>query len=67
MICNASRRFNINIDPKSVKFVFLNWRGWVEASRYPYFTLLGQSIGSMILGIEALVKLVPGNIPFDFI
>ncbi|KAI1291756.1 GDP-Man:Man(3)GlcNAc(2)-PP-Dol alpha-1,2-mannosyltransferase [Halotydeus destructor] len=41
------------------KFVFLTTRSWVEASRYPVFTLLGQSLGSLILAVEALFKFVP--------
>ena len=45
--------------PVQVEFVFLQWRGWVEASKYPYFTLLGQSLGSLFLGWEALVAFVP--------
>lgn len=31
---------------------------------YPYFTLLGQSLGSIWLGIEALNSFVPGKILF---
>lgn len=31
---------------------------------YPYFTLLGQSLGSIWLGIEALNSLLPGDIKF---
>lgn len=42
-----------------MKFVFLKRRNLVEASRYPYFTLLGQSIGSVFLGWEALRKCIP--------
>lgn len=51
--------FNIAIDEKSVDFVFLRKRSWVEAERYPHFTLLGQSLGSMWLGLEALLKFQP--------
>lgn len=29
---------------------------------YPYFTLLGQSLGSIYLGFEALAQLNPGNL-----
>ena len=54
----AKERFNITL-PIPVKFVFLNKRQWVEASPYPFFTLLGQSIGSIFLGWEALVKFNP--------
>lgn len=54
----ARERFNITL-PRPVMFVFLKKRQWVEASPYPFFTLLGQSIGSMLLGWEALVRFNP--------
>ena len=38
----------------SVKFVHLKKRGLVEADRYPRFTMLGQSLGSMLMTWEAL-------------
>eukprot|EP01134_Creolimax_fragrantissima_P001507 CFRG1507T1 len=44
---------------RPVDFVFLEKRYWVEAARYPIFTLLGQSLGSVVLGWEALGKCVP--------
>lgn len=52
--------FNITVDPKRLEFIFLNKRKWVEAEKYPYFTLLGQSLGSIFLGLEALLKFQPG-------
>ncbi|XP_033646825.1 GDP-Man:Man(3)GlcNAc(2)-PP-Dol alpha-1,2-mannosyltransferase-like [Asterias rubens] len=58
IIQKAKQRFNISIT-KPVEFVFLKKRHLVEASTYPYFTLLGQSLGSMILGWEALMNCVP--------
>lgn len=58
IIRRAKERFNITL-PTPVKFVFLKKRQWVEASPYPFFTLLGQSIGSIFLGWEALVKFNP--------
>lgn len=51
---------NIDID-KSIKFIYLTKRSYIEASKYPCFTLLGQAIGSMILGFEALQKMAPGK------
>ena len=63
----ARQRFNISLprdDPDQVHFVFLQRRMWVEASRYPFFTLLGQSLGSLVLGWEALVSCIP-DIYFD--
>lgn len=56
---NAEKRFNIKIQKSSVHFVFLQRRNLVEARIYPVFTLLGQSLGSMVLGLEAILKFVP--------
>jgi len=56
---NAKARFNIDISIDSVEFVYLTRRPWIEAYKYPHFTLLGQSIGSIYLGFEALGKFVP--------
>lgn len=58
IIRRASLIFNIQVK-NNVKFVYLHRRNWVEAKKYPYFTLLGQSIGSMWLALEALNKLQP--------
>lgn len=58
IMAKVRSRFNIVL-LQQVEFVFLHYRGWVEAVKYPYFTLLGQSIGSIILGLEALCKFVP--------
>lgn len=54
----ARRRFSIRL-PRAVKFVFLKHRLLVEAKLYPHFTLLGQSVGSIFLGWEALTEFVP--------
>lgn len=56
---NAKNVFNIAVDVSNIDFVFLVKRSWVEAERYPRFTLLGQSFGSIVLGIEALLKYQP--------
>jgi alpha-1,2-mannosyltransferase len=37
----------------------LKLRHWVEASRYPFVTMLGQSLGSVVLAFEALTHLAP--------
>ncbi len=58
ILSKARQRFNIVL-PRTVDFVFLRRRHWVEAERYPYFTMLGQSLGSLVLGWEALTKFVP--------
>lgn len=54
----AEQRFNIKLTAP-VQFVYLRRRRWVEADVYPYFTLLGQSLGSIVLGVEALAAFVP--------
>ncbi|XP_011701399.1 PREDICTED: GDP-Man:Man(3)GlcNAc(2)-PP-Dol alpha-1,2-mannosyltransferase isoform X1 [Wasmannia auropunctata] len=54
----TEKTFNLKLRP-NIEFVYLHGRKWVEASTYPYFTLLGQSLGSVFLGIEALNNLTP--------
>uniref|UniRef100_A0A0E0F791 GDP-Man:Man(3)GlcNAc(2)-PP-Dol alpha-1,2-mannosyltransferase n=1 Tax=Oryza meridionalis TaxID=40149 RepID=A0A0E0F791_9ORYZ len=39
--------------------VHLNRRKWIEASTYPHFTMIGQSLGSVYLAWEALNKFTP--------
>ncbi|KIE02566.1 alpha-1,2-mannosyltransferase alg11, partial [Metarhizium majus ARSEF 297] len=52
-------RFNIHLHPPTVQFLYLSKRHWVLASSWPHFTLLGQSVGSMILAWDAFSLLVP--------
>lgn len=59
IIDNAEKRFNIKIRKSSVHFIFLRGRFLVEARLYPVCTILGQSLGSMILGLEAALNFVP--------
>ena len=40
----------MNISSQRLRFVYLHQRKYVEATMYPYFTMLGQSFGSLILG-----------------
>lgn len=54
----VKNRLNVNLE-KEVKFIYLHRRKWVEANMYPYFTLLGQALGSIFLGFEALNQLNP--------
>ncbi|KAK9761616.1 asparagine-linked glycosylation protein, partial [Basidiobolus ranarum] len=51
--------FKIDLNPDTLAFKFLTKRYLVEDKRYKRFTLLGQSLGSIILGWEALTLLVP--------
>ncbi|TRY73648.1 hypothetical protein TCAL_12485 [Tigriopus californicus] len=60
IISQACQRFNIpGLNPESIEFVYLHRRAWVEAVNWPMFTLFGQSLGSLSLGLEALDKAVP--------
>ena len=59
ILANARNRFNILINPARVVFLYLASREYVLASKWPHFTLLGQSMGSLVLGWEALNLLVP--------
>nr|XP_023027193.1 GDP-Man:Man(3)GlcNAc(2)-PP-Dol alpha-1,2-mannosyltransferase [Leptinotarsa decemlineata] len=52
------KRLNVEVE-ENVKFVYLHRRKWVEGDQYPFFTLLGQALGSVYLGYEALVQLNP--------
>jgi alpha-1,2-mannosyltransferase len=56
----AESRFHIPaLDADEVEFVRLKYRALVEDTMYPRFTLLGQSLGSMVLGFEALLRCPP--------
>ncbi|GAO17695.1 uncharacterized protein UV8b_01342 [Ustilaginoidea virens] len=52
-------RFNIHLHSPTLQFLHLSKRHWVLASTWPQFTLLGQSIGSMVLAWDAFSLLVP--------
>ncbi|RFU79444.1 alpha-1,2-mannosyltransferase alg11 [Trichoderma arundinaceum] len=52
-------RFNIQLHAPTVQFLYLSKRHWVLASKWPAFTLLGQSFGSMVLAWDAFSLLVP--------
>jgi alpha-1,2-mannosyltransferase len=53
------KRFTIKMDATRLNFVYLKTRPLLLDKFYPIFTLLGQSLGSMIVGFEAIVKFVP--------
>lgn len=52
-------RFNIRLYAPNITFLYLSKREWVLASSWPRFTLLGQSLGSMILAWDAFSLCVP--------
>lgn len=51
--------FNIHLDKDDITFVYLKCRSFVKPEHYRYFTLLCQSIGSMVLGMESLYRFPP--------
>lgn len=59
IIRNAKLRFNIVV-PTSIEFIYLHKRSWLDPLKYSYFSLLGSSVGSIFVGIEALLKFTPG-------
>ena len=59
ILAKARDRFNMNISDLNLSFVYLHKRRFVEAQYYPHFTMLGQSLGSLVLGVEALLSFVP--------
>eukprot|EP00931_Biecheleriopsis_adriatica_P108261 TRINITY_DN82591_c0_g1_i1.p1 TRINITY_DN82591_c0_g1~~TRINITY_DN82591_c0_g1_i1.p1 ORF type:complete len:529 (-),score=99.42 TRINITY_DN82591_c0_g1_i1:10-1596(-) len=59
-LAQAKKRFGVEVDAAGVRFAILQGRRWVDAVTWPRFTLLGQSIGSVLLGWEALCLFRPG-------
>jgi len=55
----AKDRFGVHLQPDDIEFAHLHGRWWVEASTWRRFTLLGQSLGSVFLGWEALCSFRP--------
>ena len=51
-------RFGLEV-PTSVKLQRIRGRWLIEAKFYPVVTLLGQSLGSMVLGLECLLRYPP--------
>ncbi|KAK5127334.1 hypothetical protein LTR85_006673 [Meristemomyces frigidus] len=59
ILSNVRTRFNIDLQPARICFLYLGTREYVLASKWPHFTLLGQSLGSLVLGWEAFNLLAP--------
>ncbi|KAG4306253.1 hypothetical protein PORY_000241 [Pneumocystis oryctolagi] len=56
--------FDIELDEKRTQFIYLYKRYYISSEQWPRFTLLGQSLGSLILAYEAINQCVP-NIFID--
>ncbi|KAL2112637.1 hypothetical protein VUR80DRAFT_6913 [Thermomyces stellatus] len=59
MLSRVKNRFNIHLNEATVTFVYLSTRHLVLSSTWPRFTLLGQSLGSVIMAWNAFHLLVP--------
>ncbi|PTU17146.1 hypothetical protein P175DRAFT_0505304 [Aspergillus ochraceoroseus IBT 24754] len=59
MLERVQTRFNIQLHAPTVELLYLTSRKYVQSSMYPYMTLLGQSLGSLIVGYDAFTLLVP--------
>ncbi|CAK9005811.1 2-mannosyltransferase (Asparagine-linked glycosylation protein 11 homolog) (Glycolipid 2-alpha-mannosyltransferase) [Durusdinium trenchii] len=56
----ARERFGVTgLDAERIEFVFLDKERLLEAEAYPRLTLVGQSLGSVLVGAEALGKCCP--------
>lgn len=55
----VQEQFGITLCGADVEFVYLYQRRWVEPGCWPRLTILGQSFGSLVLGLEALLKFSP--------
>lgn len=55
----VQNQFNVKVDHEKINFVRLTTQKAIEAETYPYFTLLLQSLGTMVLGMEAFMKFNP--------
>ncbi|KAL7288405.1 hypothetical protein TKK_0017494 [Trichogramma kaykai] len=58
ILANVEKVFDLKLH-NNINIVYLHRRNWVEAKRYPFCTLLGQSLGSIWLGWEALTLFKP--------
>ncbi|OQE14523.1 hypothetical protein PENFLA_c037G05360 [Penicillium flavigenum] len=59
MLEKVENRFNIRLHAPTVVLLYLTTRKYVVSSSYPYMTLLGQSLGSLIVAYDAFTLLVP--------
>ena len=58
MRARAADRFGVTV-PADVEFVYVRSRRLSEPGLYPVATMIGQSLGSMVLAAEAVLRLPP--------
>ncbi|KAJ5477168.1 GDP-Man:Man(3)GlcNAc(2)-PP-Dol alpha-1-2-mannosyltransferase [Penicillium diatomitis] len=59
MLERVENRFNIRLHAPTVVLLYLSTRKYVVASSYSHLTLLGQSLGSLVVAYDAFTLLVP--------
>lgn len=64
ILAKAEQHFGVALQQGSamtlpVSFAFVRGRPWLEARRYPVFTMLGQSAGSVLFALACLAAFVP--------
>ncbi|KAL8815265.1 MAG: hypothetical protein Q9223_005589 [Gallowayella weberi] len=59
MLERVQNRFNIELHAPTIVFLWLSTRHYVLSSTWPHFTLLGQSLGSLVLAYDAFSLIVP--------
>ncbi|EJU03065.1 mannosyltransferase [Dacryopinax primogenitus] len=59
IVDKVKARFGISLRSDTLHLAYLKSRHLVEDKAWPRFTLLGQSLGSMVLGYEAMKQLIP--------
>lgn len=53
------KKFNLNLSESNLKFIRLKLTTLLKDTTYPRLTLLGQIVGSFLLGIEAVLRHQP--------
>lgn len=59
LLVRIKEQFNLDIVPTHLRLIRLYTWPLLEAKRYPRITLLAQSLGSIIPGLEALIYEIP--------
>jgi alpha-1,2-mannosyltransferase len=56
ILARTKERFGIEINSNNIEFIRLKLRFLITAEAWPRFTLVGQSIGAVVLAAEALLR-----------
>lgn len=62
ILAKAEQHFGVQLRGATtlpVSFAFVRGRPWLEARRYPVFTMLGQSAGSVLFALACLAAFAP--------